>query len=70
MFLESNLSQFFAPPSFGLTGVSVGIIIPCMPLLMTQLGVTPHQFGLIVAAFGVSKLLGNIPSGYLVETCE
>eukprot|EP01038_Epipyxis_sp_PR26KG_P009038 gene9038-12185_t len=53
--------------SFLLTGSSVGIIIPCMPLLVTQLGIPPSEFGLVVSAFGLSKLLGNIPSGYLVE---
>ncbi len=52
---------------FGLTGTSVGIVLPCMPLLIQQLGISPQQYGLIVASFGVSKLLGNIPVGYLVE---
>lgn len=79
--------------SFLLAGSSVGIIIPCMPILVTQLGeinlfilISPHptpysknfwhfhfvaipsyEFGLVNSAFGLSKLLGNIPSGYLVE---
>jgi MFS family permease len=26
-----------------------------------------YEFGLVNSAFGLSKLLGNIPSGYLVE---
>jgi hypothetical protein len=53
--------------SFLFTGTSVGVIIPCMPLLVSQLGIPPSEFGLVISAFGLSKLLGNIPSGYLVE---
>ena len=53
--------------SFLLTGMSVGIIIPCMPLLVSQLQITPNAFGIVISAFGLSRLLGNIPSGFLVE---
>lgn len=53
--------------SFLFTGVSVGVIIPCMPLLVSQLNIPPSDFGMVISAFGLSKLLGNIPSGYLVE---
>lgn len=49
------------------TGTSVGIIIPCMPLLVSQLHIPPSEFGLVISAFGLSKLIGNIPSGYFVE---
>eukprot|EP00596_Hydrurales_sp_CCMP1899_P003792 CAMPEP_0119049118 /NCGR_PEP_ID=MMETSP1177-20130426/62849_1 /TAXON_ID=2985 /ORGANISM="Ochromonas sp, Strain CCMP1899" /LENGTH=470 /DNA_ID=CAMNT_0007025931 /DNA_START=681 /DNA_END=2089 /DNA_ORIENTATION=- len=28
----------------------------------------PSEFGLVIAAFGLSKLLGNIPSAYFVDT--
>ena len=52
---------------FLMTGASVGIIIPCMPLLVAQLGIPASEFGLVISAFGLSKLMGNIPSGYLVE---
>jgi MFS family permease len=38
-----------------------------MPLLVAQLNVPATEFGLVISAFGLSKLLGNIPSGYLVE---
>jgi len=48
-------------------GTSVGIIIPCMPLLVSQLHIPPSEFGLVISAFGLSKLIGNIPSGYFVE---
>lgn len=53
--------------SFLLTGVSVGVIIPCMPLLVSQLQISPSSFGFVISAFGLSKLLGNVPSGFLVE---
>ncbi len=45
----------------------MGILIPCMPLLVSQLNIPPSEFGLVVSAFGLSKLIGNIPSGYFVE---
>jgi len=53
--------------SFLFAGASVGIIVPCMPLLVSQLSIPPNEFGYIVSAFGLSKLLGNIPAGYLVD---
>ena len=49
------------------TGVSVGIIIPVMPMLVQQMGLSTADFGLVVASFGASKLLGNIPSGVFVD---
>eukprot|EP01039_Chlorochromonas_danica_P007980 gene7980-8802_t len=53
--------------SFLFNGLSVGIIIPCMPLLSAQLQLPPSDMGIIVSAFGLSKLLGNMPSAHLVE---
>lgn len=53
--------------SFLLTGVSVGIIIPCMPLLVNELALPPSDMGIVVAAFGLSKLLANMPSAHFVE---
>lgn len=38
-----------------------------MPLLVQALNITPSEFGYVVSAFGVSKLLGNIPSSYYVN---
>lgn len=38
-----------------------------MPLLVSQLQIPASEFGLVISAFGLSKLLGNIPSGYFVE---
>ena len=38
-----------------------------MPLLVSELSIPASEFGLVVSAFGLSKLLGNFPSGYFVE---
>jgi hypothetical protein len=53
--------------SFLLTGVSIGVIIPCLPLLVQQLEISPSLFGLVAGAFGLAKLIGNIPAGYYVD---
>ena len=33
---------------------------------LQELGGTPSQFGIVIAAFALTKLLGNIPAAYLV----
>ena len=53
--------------SFLLAGTSIGIIIPCMPIIIKILEIPASEYGFVVAAFGLSKLLGNIPAGYLVD---
>lgn len=50
-----------------LCGISIGIMIPCMPMLVQQIQITPSQFGVVVSAFGVAKLINNIPSGHIVD---
>ena len=54
--------------SFLLTGLSIGIIVPCMPLLVQEIQLTSTEFGIIISSFGLSKLLGNIPSTFYVNT--
>jgi len=54
--------------SFFGTGLSIGVIIPILPLLVQQIDLPPSQFGLVVASFGLAKLLGNIPTAALVES--
>mmetsp|Transcript_51621 Transcript_51621/g.95556 ORF Transcript_51621/g.95556 Transcript_51621/m.95556 type:complete len:553 (-) Transcript_51621:20-1678(-) len=49
------------------TGVSVGAAIPAMPLLVQQLGMTEAQFGYTISAFGLAKLLANVPAGLFVD---
>jgi len=53
--------------SYLCTGLSVGIIVPCMPLLIAQLSIPPTSFGMIISIFGLSKILGNIPAAYYVD---
>jgi DHA1 family multidrug resistance protein-like MFS transporter len=53
--------------AFLCTGISVGVIIPAMPMLVHDLGISPVAFGFVVAAFGLSRLLGNLPAGQLVD---
>ena len=48
--------------SFLATGASIGIIIPCMPLLVSALSISSSEFGIIVSSFGLAKLVGNAPS--------
>ena len=50
-----------------ITGTTIGIIVPCMPLLVSELNISSSQFGLIVSSFGLAKLLGNIPSSHYVN---
>jgi MFS family permease len=53
--------------SFFLTGTSLGIVVPCMPLLVSELGITPSQFGFVISSFALAKLLSNIPSTHYVD---
>lgn len=53
--------------SMMLVGSSVGIIIPVMPFVVEQLGLTPGQYGTVVSAFALSRIVGNVPSAILVE---
>lgn len=48
-------------------GIAVGVVLPAMPLLVQQLGLTQAQFGTVVSAFGLSKLLANLPAGIFLD---
>lgn len=50
-----------------LVGSSVGVITPAMPFVVEQLSLTASQYGMVVSAFGLAKMLGNIPSAIAVE---
>jgi len=50
-----------------LVGSSVGIITPAMPFIVADLGLSHSQFGMVVSAFALSKMLGNVPSAIGVE---
>lgn len=48
-------------------GMSVGVIIPAMPLLVQEMGLSPGQFGLVVASLALTKMLGNVPAAMAVD---
>ena len=50
-----------------LVGASVGVIAPAMPFVVQSLQLSTAQYGHVVAAFGWSKMIGNIPAAILVE---
>jgi MFS family permease len=63
--LDSKIPEVAA--SAVLTGTSIGIIIPCMPILVQTIGMPPSEFGIVIAAFGIAKMIGNLPSAYFVD---
>jgi len=50
-----------------LVGSSVGIIIPIMPYVVSTLGLTTGEFGVVVSSFAFAKLFANLPAAVLVE---
>jgi len=53
--------------SFAATGLSIGIIIPILPILVKEIHIPTSVFGVAVSAFGLAKLIGNVPSAQWVE---
>ena len=51
-----------------LGGLSVGAVMPIMPILVRDLGLGPADYGLMIGAFGAAKLVGNVPAAALVES--
>lgn len=50
-----------------LVGGSVGVVNPAMPFIVEHLSLSPAQYGTVVSAFAIAKLLGNIPAAIAVE---
>jgi len=50
-----------------LVGSSVGIIIPVMPYVVSNIGLSAGEFGMVISSFAVAKLLANLPAAILVE---
>ena len=50
-----------------IAGTAVGVILPVMPVLVNSIGLSQGQFGVIVASFGLSKLLVNIPAATMTD---
>jgi MFS transporter, DHA1 family, multidrug resistance protein len=53
--------------SFLTTGLSIGVIIPILPILVSEIHLPNSMLGIAVAAFGLAKLIGNVPSAQWVE---
>ena len=51
-----------------LGGLSVGAVMPIMPILVSELGLGPADYGVVISAFGFAKLAGNVPAAALVES--
>jgi MFS family permease len=50
-----------------LVGSSVGVIIPVMPYVVQNLGISAGEYGIIVASFALAKLFANVPAAVFVE---
>ena len=48
-------------------GLSVGVTTPAFPFVVQNLGLSTGEYGMVVSAFALTKLLGNIPFAVLVE---
>jgi len=57
------------PLTFGMIGLglSIGIATPALPFLIQELGLSTGEYGMIVSAVMLAKLVGNIPFSVLVE---
>eukprot|EP00536_Pseudo-nitzschia_multiseries_P006158 jgi/Psemu1/286273/fgenesh1_pg.128_\ len=53
--------------SMVMIGLSVGVTTPAFPFVVQNLGLSTGDYGMVVSAFGLTKLLGNIPFAVLVE---
>lgn len=53
--------------SMVLVGSSVGVVTPAMPFVVQNIGLSAGEYGMVVSAFALAKMTGNIPSAVLVE---
>lgn len=53
--------------SMFLTMLPIGVIVPLEPQLVRDLGINVAEFGFVVSAMGMSKLIFNIPATDIVE---
>jgi MFS family permease len=50
-----------------LVGSSVGIVVPIMPYIVSSLGLSAGQYGVVVSSFALAKLFANVPAAIMVE---
>jgi len=53
--------------SMVMIGLSVGVTTPAFPFVVQNLGLTTGEYGMVISAFALTKLAGNIPFAVLVE---
>jgi len=51
----------------GSTQMTWGTIVPALPLYVDRYGVTAAMLGVIIAAFGVGRVIANIPAGFALR---
>lgn len=65
------IPQIFVTPvlwiAFFLVNFNIAMMIPLLPFLQRDIGLTPAQTGLVLAAFPVTALLGNLAIGPWVD---
>lgn len=49
-------------------GTAVGVIIPLLPMLSTELGISTAGFGQLVGSMGLARLLLNIPASAFIDS--
>lgn len=67
--MGEKLDSRIYPMAFSLflCGLTIGMLNPMTPLLIQKLGISAAEFGVVVACFGFSKLIGNIPFSVAVD---
>eukprot|EP00241_Pyramimonas_parkeae_P003643 CAMPEP_0114227452 /NCGR_PEP_ID=MMETSP0058-20121206/1800_1 /TAXON_ID=36894 /ORGANISM="Pyramimonas parkeae, CCMP726" /LENGTH=645 /DNA_ID=CAMNT_0001338299 /DNA_START=199 /DNA_END=2136 /DNA_ORIENTATION=- len=50
-----------------MTGTSIGVITPVLPLLIRDMGLSTGQFGLLTSVFSLVKLLANVPCAHFCD---
>jgi len=50
-----------------LIGTSISMILPLMPVFCREIGISSGGYGVIVGAMGLSRLIANLPAGWLAE---
>jgi DHA1 family multidrug resistance protein-like MFS transporter len=72
---QSGLRALLRGPSgeqvLVITGVTAatqmvwGVLVPVLPAFATSMGIDPGRIGLLIAGFGIGRVLANIPAGFL-----
>jgi MFS transporter, DHA1 family, multidrug resistance protein len=50
-----------------LVGTSISMILPLMPVFCSEIGISSSGYGIIVGAMGLSRLIANLPAGWLAD---